>query len=768
MDHPQKSNVDVEKIIRQSTQLRTSAGEARRLATLCDYCISIRLPPRKSEHPRAIYSRNLGEMNQAVKGQSTCAMCSFLMRQLGFLSESAKRNRDSFFSMRTTGYHRDSRYRTEVTQVYCKLVHNEIKTALAEYDVCKLAANPTADDIGVFVGKYPEPHPSKLHTRSGYGRYRPRIVNSDPLSEASIGLIKDWLSTCRNHSFCKEQKPRPLPTRVLDVRLQNPKIIEGDGISGFYVALSHCWGTSVDTFSTTTQNFEERKTLGIQLSQLPLNFRDAVATTIRLGYYYLWIDSLCILQQNVQDWRHEAGRMAGYYNNSVVTLVIADAMNCHDGFLQRRDHDHSPPILGDDGEFYCLRKELPGSYYVNASSCISKRAWTLQERILSPRVIHFTRDQVLWRCREIVWAEGYIFNSYLYPRDYMDRLGCLIDRQDCNPSWREKLPVSLRSHYFSGSYSIGWYDCVSDFSKRSLTQASDQLAAIAGLASRFSQLENVKYIAGLWDRDLFHGMTWRIYTRGESVEEWCRPYFASKADFNLANNLLQPPYRAPSWSWASVNGPVEWLHLELSGSEVELKEHWKMDFSPRLISCHLLHSSDNTYIDTLQGSWIEVRGFYRKLWVSKIKSFPEPDWPERLFIKQDPFYWLKGSYIKKVVLDIDPSQSETIYAYLSQPDQASKELLMLQLSLGIYMMVYGLVLEKIQEPNCFRRVGLVELQGYVFDHWAHGEVLNYSLLDKCDENCCPLMRKNLHKRATLYKSKGLQKDLWTEGTLKLF
>jgi hypothetical protein len=150
-------------------------------------------------------------MNQAVKGQNRCALSSFLMVQLGFLSESAKRNKKSFFSMRTTAYHAarqydpsiSSRQRTELRQVGRKLVHNEIRTPLAEFDICKLATDPTADDFGAFTGKYPEPHPSKIHTRSGCMRYRPRIVNSDPLSEATIGLIKDWLSTCRNHSFCK-------------------------------------------------------------------------------------------------------------------------------------------------------------------------------------------------------------------------------------------------------------------------------------------------------------------------------------------------------------------------------------------------------------------------------------------------------------------------------------------------------------------------------------------------------------------------------------
>jgi hypothetical protein len=129
-----------------------------------------------------------------------------------------------------------------------------------------------------------------------------------------------------------------------------------------------------------------------------------------------------------------------------------------------------------------------------------------------------------------------------------------------------------------------------------------------------------------------------------------------------------------------------------------------MDCGPRLISCNLLHSSDNTYIDTLRlrGSNIEVHGYYRKVWISRFKLSPEPDWPG-------------GSFIEHVALDIVGSLSDMIYVYLNQhdrPDQDVKELLMLQVSiLSIYRSqeVIALLLEKFQEPNCFRRVGRVQL-----------------------------------------------------------
>jgi hypothetical protein len=252
-----------QRYLQRYLQCRTKASETRKLRNLCEYCVSIRLPSRKSKHARIIYSRNIGEMNQAAKGQSRCALCSFLMWPIDFLAESAERNKESLFSMRTTGYPTKRRDdpsstlldTTELRQVDSELSYDEKTIAIVKYDICRLATDPTASDFSIFAGKYPEAHLSKPVARSR-ARYRPRIVNSDPLSEATIGLIKDWLSACRIHSSCKEQKPRPLPTRVLDVRSENPKIVDGEGLHGLYVTLSHCWGSGVDTFSPLHKTLE--------------------------------------------------------------------------------------------------------------------------------------------------------------------------------------------------------------------------------------------------------------------------------------------------------------------------------------------------------------------------------------------------------------------------------------------------------------------------------------------------------------------------------
>src|SRR5205814_8536333 len=112
---------------------------------------------------------------------------------------------------------------------------------------------------------------------------------------------------------------------------------------------------------------------------------------------------------------------------------------------------------------------------------------------------------------------------------------------------------------------------------------------------------------------------------------------AIKAKKNLAARAYKPPleYRAPSWSWASVNGPVEvdsFMFYSLRrGASPEMQyevDHWQTHCGPSLVSCNLLHSSDNPYIDTLEGSFIEVRGFYRKLWISKVKLSADADGPE--------------------------------------------------------------------------------------------------------------------------------------------
>ena len=705
-------------------------------------------------------------MVKAAKQQSPCDLCRFLTSHMSLkISEACVQNEvEMMVSVRKSNI-AEGPCSSRPTQVKLKL--NKDQPSL-EYDICKLNKEPSGDGPGVFKGKYPEPHPDPhigplLETYGVDLKYLPRIVNSDPLSEATVGLVKDWLLRCRDHSTCKEQKSRPLPTRVIDVRTEDPKIIESERLVGSYVALSHCWGSTEDTFSTTTRNITERKTLGLKLSQLPLNFRDAISFTRRLGYEYLWIDSLCIIQQDKQDWGHEAGRMAGYYDSATVTLAIADAIDCHVGFLGFRRHHYSPPIPGEDGELYVLRQTLPGDDDLDLNSCIDKRAWTLQERILSPRVIHFTQGQVVWHCRTARWAEGYIQDRrslFAWQCSWSYHIGRYIDqieRAAVNPTRNIENIERTRA-------AQTWYCCVSEFSTRRLTRASDKLAAIAGLAGALSRSQLGQYMAGLWEHDLFRGLAWnRLEPAGWSETQNTQYQITRKAARTLTAREYEPPseYRAPSWSWAAVNGPLEVdsclclvYDIEKDVSELWYEvDHWKKYYGPSLVNSHLLHNSDSPYIDTLEGSFIEVSGHCRKLWISTIKLSPEADGPG-------------GPFIRKILFD--QAMPEQIYAYLSQPDQLNhvwKELLMFQIRKEILgeRLVYALLLEKMQDPDSFKRIGLVKLACYNLCKIPAEPNLDIARL-----NWHPIHDPWTRCKKEDYDTKEWHKDRWVAVTLKLF
>jgi hypothetical protein len=767
--HEDNPGVDVP--LRRSTWHRTTANEAGTPTTLCKYCASFRIPQGLSAAHDAIYTRRVSDMVKAAKRQSPCDLCRFLTSHMSLkISEACVQIKSYMVNSLCISVNTEWPGSARSAQV--EIRPNKGQLSLV-YDVCKLKKDPTDNGLGVFKGQYPEPHA---------GVYKsdclPRIVNSDPLSEATVGLVKDWLLCCRGHSTCKEQKSRPLPTRVIDVRTENPKIIESERLVGSYVALSHCWGSTEDTFSTTTRNITERKTLGLKLSQLPLNFRDAISFTRRLGYEYLWIDSLCIIQQDSQDWRHEAGRMAGYYESATVTLAIADAINCQVGFLGSRRHHNSPPILGEDGELYVLRQSLPGDDDLDLNSYINKRAWTLQERFLSPRIIHFTQGQVVWHCRNSRWAEGYIHDTYsltAWGNSWSRQIGLYIHKAEhaaVNPT---------HESYFNFQYATqAWYGCVSEFSTRRLTRASDKLAAIAGLADALSRSELGQYMAGLWEHDLFRSLAWnRLEPEGWSGTQitWIqnnrdqitliqstRYQIMRKAARTLAAREYEPPleYRAPSWSWAAVNGPVEvderLFHpyaIKLTGwEEVQYEvDRWEEHYGPCLVNPHLLHESDNPYVDTLEGSFIEVSGHCRKLWISTVKLSPEADGPD-------------GPFIKSILFD--QAMPEQIYSYLSRPDQLDhvwKELLIFQISKEILgdRLVYALLLEKMQDPDSFKRIGLVKLACYNLC-----EIPAARKLDISPTYWHPIHRLWFNCKKEDYDTKEWHKDRWTECTLKLF
>jgi len=169
---------------------------------------------------------------------------------------------------------------------------------------------------------------------SSYCRYR--LIESDCRSQACFEPASGWLRSClQNHdTFCADHTS-PLPTRVLNVGSINgivePYLMVTEGRLGKWVALSHCWGTGTP-FTTTTANLSERQR-SIPFGHFPATFQDAIIICRRLGFEYLWIDSLCILQDSPSDWRTESTQMSHVYSNASVTLIAEASRDSSGGIF---------------------------------------------------------------------------------------------------------------------------------------------------------------------------------------------------------------------------------------------------------------------------------------------------------------------------------------------------------------------------------------------------------------------------------------------------
>jgi hypothetical protein len=179
-----------------------------------------------------------------------------------------------------------------------------------------------------------------------------------------------------------------------------------------YTVLSHCWGSPTaeekKRFCTTRENYHDRLN-GFSIHDLPKTFQDAVQVTRALKKKFIWIDALCIIQTvhgaEDADWKFEAGRMEKTFGSAYCTIAADSAVNWEQGFLQRR----SPPYF----------KEVPGQrrYACDTkhdfendvnSSRLNERAWVLQERVLSRRILHFTENHTYFACGDSVRCENFM------------------------------------------------------------------------------------------------------------------------------------------------------------------------------------------------------------------------------------------------------------------------------------------------------------------------------------------------------------------------
>ncbi|ROV94760.1 hypothetical protein VMCG_08856 [Cytospora schulzeri] len=281
-----------------------------------------------------------------------------------------------------------------------------------------------------------------------------------------------------------------------------------------YAALSYCWGTSHNNTLTTTPSNLQQHLGAIQISDLPRTLRETIWAARDLGIRYLWIDALCILQRERNaldheeadaDWQYESARMFLVYGNAFLTFVAAAAASSEEGLVLYKE-----PLRRLSGA------PLTASNTPLHEEPISGRAWALQEWALSRRRLVFTKFGVHFIC---------------------DHFG---DRSLDGIRIKKK----ITSHSVYGS---GWHQLVSDYCSRDLTFPRDKLTAFSGLAQRYMKLLNYSgknYLAGLWRHRLAEDLLWH----------WT-PH--PKLLLHKPSNRGRHPGRAPTWSWASTDGNVD-------------------------------------------------------------------------------------------------------------------------------------------------------------------------------------------------------------------
>lgn len=298
-----------------------------------------------------------------------------------------------------------------------------------------------------------------------------------------------------------------------------------------YITLSHCWGPREKRPITTTSKNLAQHQQAIQFQDLPKTFQDAVTITRRLGVQYLWIDSLCILQDedDLTDWEHEARTMGSVYQHSYFTIAATGASDSTQGCFMPRDwlYQHVIPLpsRGEEGLKVAL---VPHGAPIDASiGPLAQRAWITQEWALPPRIIHYCSDRLIWMCDMVRVAECDGAQSAM---DLLKGAGVFRPERSDGYGWAETMLHQ-------------WHDIVTAYSLRSLTKITDKLVALQGLVDKVEELTQKSCIFGLWCHRLPEDLLWQR----QSIDP---PYLHCPIELRDIG--------IPSWSWASKVGQVFW------------------------------------------------------------------------------------------------------------------------------------------------------------------------------------------------------------------
>jgi len=302
------------------------------------------------------------------------------------------------------------------------------------------------------------------------------------------------------------------------------------------VTLSYCWGSGNSSARTTQANVDARRD-EIVFDELPRTIQDAILVTRSLGERFLWVNAICIIQpedKDNTDWKFEAPEMSRYYQDSFCTIAAARAADSAEGFLTERlqqrypvgncvlDTCNDPRRPGILCRAVLTTEPLPSWHHSVDRSPLTERGWVLQERLMSRRILFWTKHALFWSCPEMLASE---FNHK----------GSEFEHSASKP-----VPVNfdkmLAGNDDHWSLSTTWQLLVENYSTMEFTFESDRLVALMGISSRLQERFKDHFVFGLWRKYLLQGLCWQRSSR-----------LKDRADSNIA----------PSWSWIASKGEVK-------------------------------------------------------------------------------------------------------------------------------------------------------------------------------------------------------------------
>ena len=467
-------------------------------------------------------------------------------------------------------------------------------------------------------------------------------------SKATIQKARQWLQDCRSqHRECSERGvySRSGPKRLVMLstsagnQLQARICEQPDtGPEIEYLTLSYSWGKGkrLKLTCSTYAAFHQQ----IPLEDLPRTLMDAFDITWRLGFQAIWIDALCIIQDDRDDWNAESPKMSLIYGNSICTIASLTGRNSDSGIYARRDPLALLPCKLQTGNGNVIYLESRRHDMIHRARDISgaphlhTRGWVVQERAFSPRTLYFSSIDIFWECCSEMSSEP----EYSIHRNLADYFA--------HGRIKSNINQTLRNTAGSLDWHKQWWNLVWNYTLCELSYSTDRWPAMSGCANMFSLVTGSRLMCGMWHTRMIKEILWETSQKQtERTRDYPNPGF-------------------PSWSWLSNN-----QHLRISS---DILEEWtKLEYTGEILSMpgpELFNDLGEPKADDIQQLVIRIRAPILRCCIRKLPRGDNMDWHHRNSgcLKAATQQWIERGWWTHDLPEIEIGQSAWAMQWITE------------------------------------------------------------------------------------------------------